>query len=58
MEAVKFSQANEMVKMKEHMHNNYGIEEEDEKTMKTLKAIGKVDRACQGTPWYNITSMD
>lgn len=55
-EAVKLSQANELVNENANMMNNYGFEPNDPDTINILDETKLPKKAIQGTPWYQILS--
>lgn len=53
---VKLSQARELVKEQENMKENYGFIHNDPDTVEALCDISMPEKACQGSPWYQILS--
>lgn len=55
-EAVKLSQANQIVMENHNMQDNFGFEPNDPDTIEVLDNTKLPKKAIQGTPWYQILS--
>lgn len=54
--AVKLSQADELIEENKNMHYNFGFEPNDPDTIEKLDEIDVPDLPIQGTPWYQMLS--
>jgi hypothetical protein len=55
-EAIRLSQADEIIAEEENMQNNFGFLLTDPDTIEELEKVLYPKQSCVGTPWYNILS--
>ena len=57
-DAVRLSQADELVKEEYNMIQNFGLQLNDPATINELDITRIPEKSIQGTPWYQVTSND
>jgi len=55
-EAIRLSQADEVIAEEENMQNNYGFLIQDPDTIEELEKVVYPIQSMQGTPWYSVLS--
>lgn len=55
-DAIRLSQADEIIAEEENMQTNYGFQIQDPDTIEELEKVEYPEFAMQGTPWYSILS--